>query len=161
MTPRYNPEFMTKTAIFPGTFNPFTIGHADIVRRGLSLFDHIIIAIGFNPDKHDSADSACKRASDLARLYADEPRVSVKAYSGLTVDFARAKDAPFILRAVRDTRDFEYERNLADINRKIAGIETLFLCASPDLAWLSSSAVRELASHGYDITPFLPTPDTI
>lgn len=152
---------MTKTALFPGTFNPFTIGHADIVRRGLSLFDHIIIAIGFNPDKPQSAESARQRAIDISRLYAGDPRVSVEVYSGLTVDFARAADALFILRAVRDTRDYEYERNLADINRKIAGIETLFLCASPDLAWLSSSAVRELASHGYDIRPFLPGAVTI
>ncbi len=152
---------MTKTALFPGTFNPFTIGHADIVRRGLGLFDNIIIAVGYNPAKPDSAASALERAAKLRRLYAIEPRVSVEAYSGLTAVFAREKRAGAILRAVRDVRDFEYERSLAEANRKISGLETVFINASPDLAWLSSSAVRELASHGYDISPFLPSRDTI
>ena len=147
---------MIRTAIFPGTFNPFTIGHADIVKRGLRLFDRIIVAIGCNPGKPGATEQADARRDTIGALYADEPRVTAEVYSGLTTDFARQRGAGFILRAVRDTRDFEYERNLADINSHISDIETVLLTARPELSFVSSSAVRELASFGYDVSALLP-----
>ncbi|MDE7160206.1 MAG: pantetheine-phosphate adenylyltransferase [Muribaculaceae bacterium] len=147
---------MSRTAIFPGTFNPFTKGHADIVERGLPLFDRVVIAIGCNPDKPESSASALRRAGEIERLYEDDPRIAVEVYSGLTVELALRLGARFILRGVRDTHDFEYERNLAEINRRISGVETVILLSAPELACVSSSAVRELASHGYDVSRFLP-----
>ena len=142
-------------ALFPGTFDPFTVGHFDIVQRALTFTDEIIIAVGVNELKHTLTELD-ERLAAIRELYADEPRVSVAAYDGLTTDFARSVGAQFILRGVRNISDFEYERNMADINRHLTGIETVLLFSSPDLAYISSSMVRELIHLGKPVDEFLP-----
>lgn len=144
-----------KTAIFPGSFDPFTLGHYSVVERALSLFDKVVIAIGINVQKKPLF-SADERVEMLRRLYADEPRVQVVAYSGLTVDLAHEHDARFILRGVRSIIDFEYEKSIADVNREISGLETVLLFTEPQYAHISSSVVRELISYGRSVEAFLP-----
>lgn len=144
-----------RIALFPGSFNPFTVGHKSIVDRALQLFDHIVIAIGYNIAKGTPTDLD-QRLDTLRRIWAHEPRISVATYTGLTVDACRAHGAQWMLRGIRTVADFEYERNLADLNRQISGIETILLFALPELSAISSSAVRELAAHGVDTAPFLP-----
>ena len=143
------------TAVFPGSFDPFTTGHDAIVRRALAVFDRIVIGVGVNIGKKYMY-SADKRVEDIARLYAGEPRVEVKAYSDLAVDFAHREGARFIIKGVRSVKDFEYEREQADINRQIGGIDTLLLYADPKYASVSSSMVRELMHFGRDASEFLP-----
>lgn len=142
-------------AVFPGTFDPFTVGHYDIVRRALTFTDEIIIAVGVNELKHTLTELN-ERLATIRELYANEPRVSVTAYDGLTTDFARSVGALFILRGVRNISDFEYERSMADINRHLTGIETVLLFSSPELAYISSSMVRELIHLGKPVDEFLP-----
>lgn len=149
---------MARIAIFPGSFNPFTIGHKSVVDRALPLFDRIIIAIGYNEAKEADTASLPERIRAIASLYADEPAVEVFSYEGLTVDFAREMGARWILRGVRSVKDFEYESTLADVNRRISGIETLLLFTLPEHSAISSSMVRELTHFGVDTTPFLPSP---
>ncbi len=144
------------TAVFPGSFDPFTVGHDAIVRRALPLFDRIIIGVGVNVRKQYLY-SADKRVEDIARLYAAEPKVEVKAYSGLLVDFARQEGARFIVKGVRSVKDFEYEHEQADINLKIGGLDTLLLFSEPQYQSVSSSMVRELLHFGRDVSEFLPT----
>lgn len=144
-----------RTVLFPGSFAPFTKGHASLVGRALGLFDKVVIAIGFNAAKQSAANVE-ERIAAISAIYASEPRVSVMAYSGLTVDACKAEGAGWMLRGVRTVADFEYERNLADLNRMISGIETVILFTLPELAAVSSSAVRELKSHGYDVSSMLP-----
>lgn len=144
-----------RVALFAGSFDPFTRGHADIVSRGLGLFDRIIIGVGINKAKTDAAATEA-RVAPIAALYADEPRVSVEAFSNLTVDFALSRGARWLLRGVRSVKDFEYERDMADINRQLSGLESVILFSSPELAAVSSSVVRELRAFGHDVTPFLP-----
>lgn len=154
MTARY-PE---RIAFFPGSFHPFTRGHQSIVDRALGLFDRIVIGVGYNPEKPLSEAEAISRADEIAQLYTAEPRVEALAYKGLTVDACRRAGARFLLRGVRTVADYEYERNLADVNRLIGhGIETVVLFTLPEDAAVSSSMVRELQSHGVDVTPFLPS----
>lgn len=143
------------TAVFPGSFDPFTVGHDAIVRRALPLFDKIIIGVGVNVRKQYLY-SADKRVEDIARLYAAEPKVEVKAYSGLLVDFAREEGARFIVKGVRSVKDFEYEREQADINLKIGGLDTLLLFSEPQYQSVSSSMVRELLHFGRDVSEFIP-----
>ena len=142
-------------AIFPGTFDPFTIGHESIVRRALTFTDEVIIAIGINEQKH-SLFPVAKREQMIRDYYKDEPRVKVMSYSNLTVDFAHEVGANTIIRGIRTVKDFEYEETIADINRKLTGIETIFLFTEPDLASISSSIVRELMKYTKEITQFLP-----
>lgn len=144
-----------KRAIFPGTFDPFTIGHYSVVKRALTFMDEIIIGIGINDSKRTWFPTD-KRVEMVEKLYADEPRVRVEAYDNLTVDFAIQHDAGFIIRGIRTVRDFEYEETIADINRKLAGIETILLFTEPELTSVSSTIVRELLHYGKDVTPFLP-----
>lgn len=144
-----------KKAIFPGSFDPFTLGHHSIVKRALSFMDEVIVGIGVNEGKR-SLIPVEKRVDMIRRLFADEPRVKVEAYSGLTVDFAREQAAEFIIRGIRTVKDFEYEEGIADINRKLTGIETIFLFTEPELASVSSSVVRELLHYGKDVSMFLP-----
>ena len=146
-----------RVALFAGSFDPFTIGHASIVERALPLFDRIIIAVGVNASKPGGtpADERCK---SIRELYASDGRISVEAYSDeLTVDLADRLGANFLLRGVRSVKDFEYERDIADVNRRLSGIETVSLYTLPEHASVSSSIVRELRSYGRDISSFLPT----
>lgn len=143
-----------KKLLFPGSFNPFTIGHEAIVERGLKLAETIVIAIGYNEKKNiKDIEPALE---EIRRYYAGNNRIEVTTYNGLTADFAKEIGADAILRAVRNFTDFEYEKNLAEINRSILGIETIILIADPQMSIISSSAVRELKANGYDVTKFLP-----
>lgn len=141
--------------LFVGSFDPFTIGHDSIVRRALPLFDHIIIGVGVNERKKYMLDAE-ERVGRIKRLYADEPKIEVRAYSDLTIDFARREQATYIIKGVRSVKDFEYEREQADVNRLLSGVETIFLYAEPQLSSISSSMVRELQHFGRDISEFLP-----
>lgn len=147
-----------RTILFPGSFNPFTLGHKSLVDRVLPLFDKVVIAIGHNAEKTRNADIA-QRIHDISQIYSHEPRVEVTAFSGLTVDACNSLGAQWMLRGVRSVADFEYERNLADINRRLAGVETLLLFTLPEYAAISSSVVRELQHYGRDVSEFLP-PET-
>ena len=146
---------MKRTAIFPGTFDPFTIGHESIVRRGLTLVDEIIIAIGINESKNHYFPLQ-KRLQMIREVYADEPRVRVESYDSLTVDFAEKAGAHFILRGIRSVNDFENEKTIADMNRTISGIETFILLTEPALTHVSSTLVRELLRYNRDISDFVP-----
>lgn len=158
MTPKYPDTPAQRTALFAGSFRPFTRGHASVVERALPLFDRIVIAVGINPDKERDAD-VDDRVASIAAVYADLPpgRVEVMAYHGmLTVDLAAKIGAQWLLRGVRSVKDFEYERDLADINRKLSGLETLLLFTLPEYSAVSSSVVRELQAYGRDVSEFLP-----
>ncbi len=144
-----------RRAIFPGTFDPFTIGHYSVVQRALTFMDEVVIGIGINENKKTWFPTE-KRVEMIQQLFADDPRVKVDAYDSLTIDFAKAKDAQFIVRGIRTVHDFEYEETIADINRKLAGIETILLFTEPELTSISSTIVRELLQFGKDVTPFLP-----
>ncbi|MBR5841642.1 MAG: pantetheine-phosphate adenylyltransferase [Bacteroidaceae bacterium] len=144
-----------RTAIFPGTFDPFTIGHDALVRRALDLVDELYVAIGINTEKRTML-SLEDRIKRITTLYGNEPRIHVVSYEGLTTDFAQSVGAKFIIRGVRNTIDFEYEKNIADINRMLTGIDTLLLISEPQHAAISSSMVRELAHFGKDISKYLP-----
>lgn len=149
-----------KTAVFAGSFDPFTIGHAHIVRRGLEIFDRIDIVIGVNMAKPGAAARAEERAQRIAALYANEPRVRVAAWQGLTVDYAKTEGARFLLRGVRSVKDYEYELAMADANATF-GLETVTLFTSPALSYVSSSLVRELAAFGKDVSEYIPTKEYI
>lgn len=146
---------LRRLALFPGSFDPFTKGHADIVTRALALFDEVIVAVGYNEQK-PGWKPVEERVEKIRQLYADEPRVKVESYKGLTADFAKEKGVSAIVRGARTVADFEYELQMADVNKQLTGIETVLLPASPQLASLSSSVVRELAHFGQDISAFLP-----
>lgn len=152
MTPRSH----ERTAVFAGSFNPFTIGHADILRRGLCIFDRVIICVGVNAAKPEDKATALTRRDHIRRLYAGESRVSVECWEGLTADFAKSHSAATLLRGVRSVKDFEYERDLADANKALSGLDTVILFADPTHAWVSSSLVRELQAHGQDPSRLLP-----
>ena len=143
------------TGIFTGSFDPYTIGHDDILRRAIPLFDHIVIGIGVN-ERKSYMQSAEERMKTIKAIYADEPKVEVKTYNDLTIDFARRENASYIIKGVRSVKDFEYERDQADINRQLSGIETLLLYADPRYSAVSSSMVRELIHFGQDVSRFLP-----
>lgn len=144
-----------KRAIFPGSFDPFTIGHYDIVKRGLGLFDEIVIGIGRNATKKETFPIR-EREEAIRKIFKDEPRISVKIYDCLTVDFAREENAQFILRGVRCVQDFEYERNMAEANKSLGGIETILLYTRPEYAHISSTLVRDLYSYNKDVSQFVP-----
>ena len=139
-----------------GSFDPFTIGHDNIVRRALPLFDRLVIGIGVNERKVYLQD-VDTRLRIIQDLYRDEPRIVVKTYSDLTIDFAHREKADFVVKGVRSMKDFEYEREQADINRRLGGIETLLLFAEPGMEAVSSSLVRELVHFGKDVREFLPS----
>lgn len=144
-----------KIAFFPGSFDPFTLGHLSVVRRALSLFDKIVVAIGVNENKH-CLYTPQQREAMLQQLFAKEPRVEVFVYEGLTVDAAEKCGATAILRGVRSIADFEYEKNIADLNRDLSGIETVLLFTEPAYAHITSTAVRELIRYGQPVGRFIP-----
>ncbi|HHU00584.1 pantetheine-phosphate adenylyltransferase [Xiashengella succiniciproducens] len=146
---------MERIAIFPGSFDPFTVGHDNIVRRGLNLFDTIIIAVGHNSTKHYLFPVA-KRVEFIRELFADEPRVVVEAYSDLTVDFAKRMNASNILRGLRTAADFEYERAIAQVNKAMTNIDSVFLLTTPEHTPVNSSIVRDILKHNGDASKFIP-----
>ncbi|MDE6716807.1 MAG: pantetheine-phosphate adenylyltransferase [Muribaculaceae bacterium] len=156
MTRRY------KTALFAGSFDPFTAGHLRIVERALTVFDRVIVAVGRNIRKPcPEADmnerlKSIERAVSSLNFPGEEPRVTVTLYSGLTATFARETGADALLRGVRSVTDFEYERNLADVNLKLLGMDTYFLLAEPEYSFISSSVARELMANGHDISGIIP-----
>lgn len=144
-----------KVAIFPGSFDPFTVGHASIVERGLPMFDRIVIGIGVNDSKR-SLYTPEERVEAIRAIYADESRIKVVAYNDLTVDLVRREQAQFILRGLRSVKDFEYERDIAAMNNRLSGVETVMLFTEARYAEISSSVVRELIAFGKDVSEFLP-----
>ena len=145
-----------KTALFPGSFDPFTNGHLDVVRRGLGLFDRVLVALGNNSSKQRYLPLE-QMLAILTQLFAAEPRVEVVAYQGLTANFARERGAGFILRGLRNTLDFEYETPIAQANAHLhPGLETVFLPPAPSLAGLSSTIIRDIHRFGGDVAAFLP-----
>ncbi|MCD8310239.1 MAG: pantetheine-phosphate adenylyltransferase [Prevotellaceae bacterium] len=144
-----------RRAIFPGTFDPFTVGHASVVRRALGFLDEVVVAIGINENKHAYFPLE-KRVAMIRDYYSDEPRVKVASYNCLTVDFAKQAHADLIIRGIRTVKDFEYEETIADINRKLSGIDTILLFTEPELTCVSSTTVRELLQYGKDISMFIP-----
>jgi len=144
-----------RKGIFPGTFDPFTIGHYSLVKRSLTLVDELIIAIGVN-DAKQSYFSLNRRLEIIRDLYKNESRISVCTYDCLTVDFAKQENVDVIIRGIRSINDFEYEKNIADMNRTISGIETVILFTEPELTHISSTIVRELMKYGHDVSRFVP-----
>ena len=142
-------------AMFPGTFDPFTIGHESIVERALSLFDEVVVAVVNNAEKH-SFMTLDNRLNFIKSIYSDNPRVRVVAFEGLMLDVARAEGATCVVRGVRTVQDFEYEKNLGDIYRATGNLETVLLCSYPEVAFVSSTMVRAHLIHGYDVTAYLP-----
>lgn len=144
-----------RRAIFPGTFDPFTIGHYSVVTRALTFMDEIVIGIGVNENKNTYFPTE-KRVDVIQKFYKDDARIKVMAYDCLTIDFALQVDAKFIIRGIRTVKDFEYEETIADINRKLANIETILLFTEPELTCVSSTIVRELLTYEKDISQFIP-----
>ena len=126
-----------------------------MLRRGLTLFDRIVIGVGINQSKQ-ALQSTDQRIESLRKLFAGDPRIEVEGYSDLTVDFARRHHARFILRGIRSVKDYEYEMNVADLNRRLSGVETVILFTEPELAFISSTIVKELKHFGKDISPYIP-----
>ena len=146
---------MSKIAVFAGTFDPFTIGHQDIVTRALPLFDHIIIAIGVNDEKK-TVFSLDKRLEIIKQAFINHPKIKVDTYTGLTGEFCKKNNAQFLIRGLRNTIDFQYENDLAKANKEIFDLETLFFMTSPTLSHVSSSLVRELYKNKGNYLKYLP-----
>ncbi|MEO5645234.1 MAG: pantetheine-phosphate adenylyltransferase [Bacteroidia bacterium] len=144
------------TAVFPGSFDPFTRGHESIVRRVLPLFDHVIIAIGINSHKNYYF-TLEKRESWIKEVFADEKKVSVESFGGLTIDFCRKVNAKFIVRGLRTTTDLEFEKAIAQMNKTMADeIETLFILPTPELSAINSTIIRDIVRNGGDASAFVP-----
>jgi pantetheine-phosphate adenylyltransferase len=144
-----------KVAIFPGSFDPITVGHEAIVKRGLSLFDEIIVAVGYNSNK-STYFSLSTRMAMIEKVFEDEPSITVRGYDGLTVQFALDAGARFILRGIRTSADFEYERAIAQVNKIMTGIESVFLLTTPEQTPVNSTIVRDILRHDGDASMFLP-----
>lgn len=146
-----------KIALFPGSFDPFTKGHEDIVLRGLRLFDEIIIAIGYNREKSARYFAIDQMIRCIEGTFASYPAIRVATYAELTAGFAKRNGARYLLRGIRNTTDFEYENSISQINRKLyEDLESVFLITSPQFAWISSSIIREVHGYGGDVSEYLP-----
>lgn len=143
-----------RTGYYAGSFNPFTVGHLSVVERAAGLFDRVVIGVGYNAAKGVTPSS--ERLDAIRKAVSHLPGVTVETYGTLTVEAAKAAGAGWLVRGVRSVADFEYERNLADLNRRISGLETVLLPALPELGCVSSSAVRELQAYGVDVSDMLP-----
>jgi pantetheine-phosphate adenylyltransferase len=147
---------MQRICLFPGTFDPITLGHVDIIERAVSLFDKLIIGVGINASKQPMF-SIDQRAGWIKEIFAADPRIEVHGYEGLTVDYCKKVDAQYILRGIRYISDFEYEKAIADMNRMLApGIETIFLTCSPVYSTISSTLVRDVIRNGGNAGMFIP-----
>lgn len=144
-----------KRAVFPGSFDPITLGHVDIIKRAIPLFDEIIIAIGVNAKKKYMF-SIEERKKFIENAFFGDDKISVKTYTGLTVDYCKKINADFILRGLRNPADFEFEKAIAQTNRKLSGIETVFLLTSADTSFISSSIVRDIMRNGGDASELIP-----
>lgn len=144
-----------RRAIFPGSFDPLTLGHSDIIKRGVTLFDELYIAIGINADKKYMF-TLDERKKFIEDAFADEPKIKVVTYEGLTVEFCKTIEANFILRGLRNPADFEFEKAIAHTNRKLSEIETVFLLTSSGKSYISSSIVRDVIRNGGDYTGLVP-----
>ncbi len=148
---------MNKTALFPGSFDPFTVGHEALVRRAIMLFDKVIIAVGENTEKKNLF-SIENRIKMISKVFDGESRVIVTRYRGLTVDFCRKSNASYIIRGLRTAADFEYERAMGQMNRKMAPeIDTVFLLTSTEHTPVNSTIVRDIIVNGGDASPFVPS----
>jgi len=146
-----------RIALFPGSFDPFTKGHEDIVLRGLQLFDEIIIAIGYNSQKNSRYFPIELMIDRIEKTFENYPNIRVLTYSELTAGLAKKHGATFLLRGLRNTTDFEYENSISQVNRKLySELESVFLITSPQLTWISSSIIREVHKYGGDVSEFLP-----
>lgn len=146
-----------KIALFPGSFDPFTKGHEDIVLRGLQMFDEIIVAIGYNSQKSSRYFPVEMMISRIEKTFLNYPAISALVYDELTAELARKHSAKFLLRGIRNTTDFEYENSISQVNRKLYNeLESVFLITSPQFAWISSSIIREVHRYGGDVGDFLP-----
>lgn len=147
---------MKKIAVFPGSFDPITRGHENIIKRAMPLFDQIIIAIGENQDKKNFF-SLEKRIEFLRLVFKDEPGITIETYSGLTVEFCKKVNAGYILRGLRTSADFEFERTIGQVNKKLLpNIETVFFLTTPEFTSINSSVVRDIIRHGGDPSQFIP-----
>ena len=147
---------MNKIAIFPGSFSPFTLGHRSVVDRALPLFDKIIIAIGINSKKNEYF-SIKEREQWINAIYKNNSKIEVQFYEGLTVDLCEKVGANYILRGLRDSHDFKYEKNIAQTNKKLNDrIETIFIITPPEISHISSTIVRDIIKNGGDVSQFLP-----
>jgi len=144
-----------KRAVFPGSFDPITIGHYDIIMRGLTLFDEIILAIGVNSEKKYMF-TLEERKLFMEETFKDEPKIKVDTYQGLTVNYCKENNADFILRGLRNPADFEFEKAIAHTNRKLEKIETVFLLTSSGKSYISSSIVRDVIRHNGDYSTLVP-----
>ncbi len=144
-----------KIAVFPGSFNPFTIGHKAVLEKALPLFDKIIVAIGYNSEKNTET-TIQERKDAIQKIFSGNKKISVASYSTLTVDFCKEQGAQFLIRGLRNESDFSYEQPIAQTNLQLAGIETIFFVTPPEYSHISSSIVRELQSYGADVSKFLP-----
>lgn len=144
-----------KRALFPGSFDPLTLGHYDIINRGIKLFDEVVVAIGINADKNYMF-SLEERKSFIENAFKNEPKVKIVTYKGLTIDFCKEIDAQFILRGLRNPADFEFEKAIAHTNRKLSKIETVFLLTAADTSYISSSIVRDVIRNNGDYTILVP-----
>ena len=148
-------EHKISLAVFPGTFDPITRGHLDIIRRGAALFDELVVGVGDNPEKRSFL-PADRRAEIVRQTVADLPNVRVETYSGLTVDLARRLGATVLIRGIRSSADLHFELQVAHTNRMVTGVETLFILPAPEFAFVSSGLVRQIAGGGGDISALVP-----
>ncbi len=148
-------EVSMKRALFPGSFDPITLGHYDIIKRGIKLFDEVVVAIGINADKNYMF-SLEDRKQFIEESFKNEPKVKIVTYQGLTIDFCKEIDAQFILRGLRNPADFEFEKAIAHTNRKLSNIETVFLLTAARTSYISSSIVRDVIRNNGDYTVLVP-----